>query len=349
MTFVKNAWYMAGWSGDLGAAPLAITMLGEPVVLFRGADGLVGALSDVCPHRAVPLSMGTVAGNHIVCPYHGIELDRQAVCRKNPHVQGAPDRLKGRAYPVQERHGILWVWPGVPEAADPDQIPDYSWFASPDQFTTGRGYLHIAADYRLVIDNLLDLAHADYIHAGTVGQPGAAEVQQVTVLRDGNTVSVNTLWPDLPPSALHRQAWTATERVDKYLDMKWLPASNLLLDLGIMAPGATRESGIRTPAAHILTPETESSTHYFWAFARDFDMANEDLTQRLVTVIDRAFRTEDKPIIEAAQRNIAMTGATLANFTKGDAGSAMVRRDLDRLARAENEPVPVPDSVSNLM
>jgi vanillate O-demethylase monooxygenase subunit len=102
-----------------------------------------------------------------------------------------------------------------------------------------------------------------------------------------------------------------------------------------MAPGTARETGIRTPAAHILTPETENSTHYYWISARDFDLDNDELTQHLVGVINRAFLTEDKPIIEAAQRNIERTGATLVNFTKGDAGSAMVRRDLDKLAAQE--------------
>ena len=338
MSFVRNAWYMAAWAGDLSEKPLAITMLDDPIVIFRGADGALGALADVCPHRAVPLSLGTVGGDHIVCPYHGIELDRTGICRRNPHVQGPPDRLSARAYPVAELHGIIWVWPGEPARADVATIPDYGWFDAPDRFATGRGYLHIAADYRLVIDNLMDLAHADYIHPNTVGQPGAAEVQQVAVVREGNTVSVNTLWPDLPPSALHKQAWTRTKRVDKYLDMKWHPPSNLLLDLGIMAPGAPRESGIHTPAAHILTPETDRTTHYFWAFARDFDKADTGLTERLVDVIGRAFRTEDKPIIEAAQRNIERTGAVLRNFTKGDTGSGMVRRDLDKLVAAERAP-----------
>lgn len=335
MTFVRNAWYMAAWSKDLGDKPLAITMLNEPVVIFRGTNGAVGALADVCPHRAVPLSLGTVAGDHIVCPYHGIELDMAGVCRKNPHIQGPPDRLKTRAYPVADKHGIIWVWPGEAEAADVDAIQDYSWFNSPELFATGHGYLHIEADYRLVIDNLMDLAHADYIHPNTVGQPGAAEVQQVAILREGDTISVNTLWPDLPPSALHKQAWTRTERVDKYLDMTWQPASNLLLNLGIMAPGEARESGIHTPGAHILTPETDRTTHYFWAFARDFDKENDALTERLVEVVGRAFQTEDKPIIEAAQRNIERTGAKLANFTKGDTGSGMVRRELEKLSAQE--------------
>jgi vanillate O-demethylase monooxygenase subunit len=90
MTFVKNAWYMAGWASELGQTPRAITMLNDPVVLFRGEDGVAGALLDVCPHRAVPLSLGTVAGNHIVCPYHGIELDRGAVCRRTRMFRAPP-------------------------------------------------------------------------------------------------------------------------------------------------------------------------------------------------------------------------------------------------------------------
>ncbi|WP_174293412.1 aromatic ring-hydroxylating dioxygenase subunit alpha [Sphingomonas bacterium] len=334
MTFVRNAWYMAGWSDDLADTPLAITILNDPIVIFRGTDG-IGALLDVCPHRAVPLSAGTVAEGNLVCPYHGIAFDTGGTCRKNPHIQGPPDRLKARAYPIADKHGILWVWLGQADLASVDAIPDYGWFDSPGRYAAGGGYVHIEADYRLVIDNLMDLAHADYIHPTTVGQPGAAEVQQVAVVREGDTISVNTLWPDLPPSALHRQAWTRTERVDKYLDMKWQPATNLLLNLGIMAPGTPRDSGVHTPTAHILTPETDRTTHYFWKFARDFDIANAPLTERLVEIIGRAFSTEDKPIIEAAQRNIDRTGAKLTNFTKGDTGSGMVRRELERLATQE--------------
>ena len=335
VSFVRNAWYMAAWSQDLGHAPLGVTVLNDPLVVFRAGNGSVGVLYDVCPHRAVPLSLGRVAGDHIVCPYHGIELDTAGICRLNPHVQGASERLKTRAYPVAEMHGIIWVWPGQASLADTGLIPDYTWFNSPDQFTTRRGYTHIAADYRLIIDNLMDLAHADYIHPHTVGQPGAAEVQVATVVRDGDTIAVNTIWPNLPPSALHRQGWTRTEKVDKYLDMKWRPASNLLLDLGIMAPGEPRESGIRTPGAHILTPETERTTHYFWATARDFDRGNDELSARIFEIVGRAFSQEDKPIIEAMQRNMERTGATFTNFTKGDAGSAMVRREIDRRVAQE--------------
>jgi len=334
MTFVRNTWYMAGWSKDL-SSPVARTILNTPIVLFRASSGEIGALHDVCPHRAVPLSLGKVSGNHIVCPYHGLEFDTGGVCRRNPHVKGPSHAIKARDFRAIDRHGIIWIWMGIEAQANPDAIPDYSWFNSPDQFATGTGYLHIDADYRLIIDNLMDLAHADYIHPHTVGSPGAAEVQQAEVVREGDTISVNALWPDLPPNAINKQFWTRTPHVDQYLDMKWHRASSMLLNLGIMAPGEPRESGLHTPSAHILTPETERSTHYFWAFARDFDKSNTRLTETIVEVVGAAFTREDKPMIEAAQRNLDRGVAKLLNFTVGDSGSARVRRELERLAALE--------------
>ncbi len=143
MSFVRNAWYMAAWSHAVTDKPVAVTVLGDPLVIFRAADGTAGILLDVCPHRAVPLSMGTVSQGHLVCPYRGIELDTAGVCRRNPHVQGSPERLRARAFPAAERFGGIWVWPGDAALADPARIPDYSWFDSPAEFSTRRGHTHV--------------------------------------------------------------------------------------------------------------------------------------------------------------------------------------------------------------
>lgn len=332
---IKNAWYMGAWARELDSGPTGRTLLGEPVVMFRTEDGSVAALADVCPHRAVPLSLGRVVGDRIRCPYHALEFDAGGVCRHNPHVKGPPDRLKTRTYPVVERYGMIWMWPGDPAKSDPDRIPDYGWFADPDRFTTARGYVHIAADYRLVIDNLMDLTHAEYIHVDTVGAPGASEVVQGEVVRLADGIAVNSFLPNLPPNNAGKMMWTRSERVDQYADITWRAPSALLLDLGIMEPGHPRSSGHHTPSAHILTPEGDRGTHYFWAFARDFKMGNAEVTALIEKVIGSAFTNEDKPMLEAAQRNIDLTGAKLANFSLGDAASAHVRREIERLEAAE--------------
>jgi vanillate O-demethylase monooxygenase subunit len=333
--FMRNVWYMAAWCREIGEQPLGRVILNEPVVMFRGLNGELGALRDACPHRAVPLSMGTVKHGNIRCPYHGLEFDTKGVCRHNAHVKGPPDRIVDKVYPVVERYGMVWIWMGDAALADPDLIVDHSIMDDPDQFAVSTGYLNIKADYRLAIDNLMDLAHAEFLHPNTVGSPGSTEVEQVEVVVEDRSVTVNTLRPDLPPNAIDKVWWTKTPHVDQYLDMTWRPASNLFLDISITGPGEPRADGIRTPGAHILTPETDRSTHYFWAFGRDFDKDNTELSNIISQTIGTAFNAEDSPIIEAAQRMLDMTQMPLMNFTRGDAGSAHVRRALERLIKQE--------------
>ena len=335
MTFIRNAWYAAARTDEVADRPLARTILNEPVVLFRNEDGEAGALLDACPHRGVPLSMGRVEGGLIRCPYHAMKFDVVGVCRENPHVQGPPDRLKGKTFPLAERHGFLWIWMGDPALADQSAIVDYSLFGPGSDYVIATDYLKVAADYRLVIDNLMDLAHAEFIHPETVGSPGAHKVEQAEVVRGEDSITVKTLWPDLPPNAVNKPIWTESQHVDAWQDMTWRAPANLYLDLGVNAPGKQRSDGIHTPSAHILTPETERSTHYFWCFARKFAPDDPNVTEGIRAVVNQAFGMEDRPVLEAAQRRIDETGITLTNLTVGDAGSAQVRRRIDRLVLEE--------------
>ena len=336
MSFLRNSWYAGAWSKELAGGPVGRVMLNEPVALYRSDDGAVAALRDVCPHRAVPLSRGRVRADRLVCPYHGLEFDRSGVCRHNPHVMGPADRIKVASYPVCEKHGMVWVWMGEPENADPSNLPEYPWLDCPDRYTSGQGYTKVEADYRLIIDNLLDLAHAEFLHLNTVGSPGASRVAQAQMVRGESSISVNAVWPDLPPSAVFKHVWTKSDRVDQYQNMTWQPAGNLLLDLGIHPPGGSKSDGWHVPSAHILTPETGTSTHYFWAFARDFAIGDDDITRAIVELAGMAFGCEDKPMIEAAQRMLTLTDTKLLDFTVGDRGSSAVRREIERMTSEEN-------------
>ena len=335
MTFIRNAWYAAARTDEVGDGLLARTIVGVPVVLFRGSGGEAGALLDACPHRAVPLSMGAVHEGLIRCPYHAMEFDHHGICRHNPHVKGPPERLKGRSFPLADRHGFLWIWMGEPSLADGEAIPDYSLFGPSSNYTIATDYLRVEADYRLVIDNLMDLAHAEFIHPETVGSPGAHKVEQAEVIRGEDSITVRTLWPDLPPNAVNRPIWTESAHVDAWQDMTWRAPSNLFLDLGVNAPGKQRADGIHTPSAHILTPETERSTHYFWCFAREFAPDDPAVTEGIRGVVNRAFGEEDRPVLEAAQRRLDETGIRLLNLTVGDAGSAQVRQRIEKLVQKE--------------
>ena len=84
MTFLRNQWYCAGFSDDLKEAPVAVKILGEPIVLYRASGGKAVALQDRCPHRFAPLSKGRICGANIECPYHGLEFGADGHCTKNP-------------------------------------------------------------------------------------------------------------------------------------------------------------------------------------------------------------------------------------------------------------------------
>jgi vanillate O-demethylase monooxygenase subunit len=90
------------------------------------------------------------------------------------------------------------------------------------------------------------------------------------------------------------------------------------------------------PWLHLLTPETETSTHYFWRFARDFDRDKPGVTEAIASYGSKAFEEEDKPMLESAQRTIARTGAKLVNFTSGDSASAHIRRIIDQQLMQES-------------
>ena len=121
-SYLRNAWYVAAWSDDLAdGGVLGRTILKEPVVLYRKADGNVAALQDRCPHRFAPLSMGKVLnGDRIQCPYHGLEFNSSGTCVLNPHgTKNIPPRARVRSYPVTEKHKAIWIWMG-------EKAPDHS-------------------------------------------------------------------------------------------------------------------------------------------------------------------------------------------------------------------------------
>ena len=128
--FPKNAWYVACTPAEIDEKPLGRTVCGERIVFFRGPQGQAAALEDWCPHRGAPLSMGHVAEGKLVCGYHGLEMgcDGRTLAMPGQRVRGFPPL---RSYPLIERYGFVWVWPGTASAASPELLPPLSWAEDP--------------------------------------------------------------------------------------------------------------------------------------------------------------------------------------------------------------------------
>src|SRR5687767_6922103 len=108
MTFIRNTWYVASWTHELAPGTcLAITILDEPLVLFRSADGSAAALRDCCCHRNAPLSHGRCENGLLRCMYHGLMFDGTGRCVLIPGQNHVPAACRVRAYPTLESGG--WI------------------------------------------------------------------------------------------------------------------------------------------------------------------------------------------------------------------------------------------------
>jgi nitrite reductase/ring-hydroxylating ferredoxin subunit len=122
--FLRNQWYTAATSAELGERPLARTICNEPLVIFRSGSGDVAVLTDRCPHRKAPLSSGEVVGNDIQCGYHGIRFAPDGACTRVPGNAQIGPNFRARSFPACEIHGLIFVWLGEGALADPALIPD---------------------------------------------------------------------------------------------------------------------------------------------------------------------------------------------------------------------------------
>jgi phenylpropionate dioxygenase-like ring-hydroxylating dioxygenase large terminal subunit len=342
MNFIRNAWYVACWSAEVKVgAMFNRRLLDEPVVFFRKEDGAAVALQDRCPHRFIPLHLGTVRGDRIECGYHGLQFDCSGKCIKNPHGDGKiPAAAKVRSYPVQDRHGMLWIWMGDGDgAATP--VPDYSMIeAGSGYLTSTGGYIHIKANYELMAENLLDLSHITYLHDGLLGSPEQVGADQVVKDQDGE-IHCNRWMPEISVPGVFDMLYERDGgKVDMWTNMRWLPPSCFVLDSGVHAAGGAREDHGWYYGVHILTPEGPLTTHYHFAAA--LPLGTRLTTEEAAKFAEMrrfAFQEQDKPILDAQQAAIGNNDfwdmkPVLLSI---DAGPVRMRRALERMLAAEKQ------------
>lgn len=345
--YLRNAWYAAAFADEVAEVPLARTLLDVDMVLFRRSDGTVALLEDRCAHRFAPLSQGRVKGDEIECGYHGLRFDGSGACTHNPHSGGEPARpgVRVRAWPALERDGFIWFWPGDPDRRDEALLPRFPFLSDPDRFSTIKGRLHVRGHYQLVVDNLLDLSHAAYLHpefaASGVSAERALAATTTRLERRGRTVYNYRLRSGLPsPGPSRRLFGFGDEPMNSKSHMTWHPPAVLDFDLGQWEVGTPEEDGLALPQAHVITPETEFTSHYFFANARNRRLNDPEVDQALLKVFDTAFRTQDEPMIEAVQRRMGRVSdirELKPVLLATDAAPLAARRLLARLIADEDQ------------
>jgi len=337
MNYLRNIWYVVAWADEITQDKvLARTVLETPLALFRRTDGSTAALLDRCPHRFAPLSMGCVKGDTVVCGYHGLGFDGTGACTLNPH--GPIRRSMGiPAYRTHEVHGAVWIWMGDQERADPALIPNMSYLTDAPPTAFSKGYLAARGNYEIFVDNIMDLSHADYLHPSTLGGAGVTGTKP-DVVETEDHVDVTWFVPNQKPSPLLKKLYPdLPESTDTFQRVRWYAPGIMRLVAGSMAAGAPEEDALANFNAHILTPETSTSSHYFFAATRNFRVKDGELNAEIAAAREHIFGTEDKPMIEAIQNRMGDAEFWTLNplLFSVDAAPVRVRRRLKQMIEAE--------------
>jgi vanillate monooxygenase len=339
--FPKNTWYVACTPDEIDEKPLGRKICGESIVFYRGAQGQVAALDDFCPHRGAPLSLGKVLEGKLVCGYHGLEMgcDGKTIAMPGQRVRGFPAI---RSYPVVERYGFVWVWTGDAALADESKIKHLEWHENPE-WAYGGGLFHIACDYRLMIDNLMDLTHETYVHATSIGQKEIDESPCKTTV-DGDQVITSRFMENITPPPFWKMALRGNNLaddvpVDRWQICRFTPPSNVMIEVGVAHAGkggydAAPEHKAYSVVVDFITPETETSIHYFWGMARKFNPKDKALTASIREGQGKIF-SEDLAMLELQQRNLLAHPERSLLMLNIDAGGVQSRKILDRLMAAE--------------
>jgi len=335
MELTRNSWYAAAWGDEVGRHMLSRSFFGEKTLLYRKEDGTVAMLLDRCPHKGAPLSLGELKGDIVACPYHGLEFDCAGKCIRIPSQSAIPPTAKVRAFPCTERYGLVWFWPGDPEAADVTKIFDISHYGKPEWDVLHGPYTHFPASIENILDNLVDPAHTTFVHKKTIGGADASDVP-LTVEQKDDAIVVGRWIEQSEPVPVMQKYGQFSGLIDRWQYYSVFLPNISLVDMGAIDTGkardeAARNAQYRTLSYAILTPESSDTTHYFWFVLRCFALGDAQVSQDMRQAYIDTFN-EDRVLLGAIQRNCDdMLGTPLRLAI--DNASIRLRRALERIAK----------------
>lgn len=336
--FLKNCWYVAARSREVGRALTARTILNEPIVLYRRQDDIVVALENVCPHRKLPLSMGRLRGNNVECGYHGLQFDSTGSCVAAPTQNRIPPSAKVISYPVVEKCGFVWIWMGDPYNSDQSRLYQVANYEDENWGISEGSTLEIDCNYLYITDNLLEPSHVAWVHQTSFAAPGTQDSPLNTeVLDDGVLVSRWIFDRPLPPYyAPFVKFHGNCDRLQHYE----VRIPGIAINKSVFTPAGTGgdelalgENAYIMISYNFMTPVDNDRTMYYWFQHRNTDPNDDAVSARLNEGAVMAFN-EDRVVLESVHQGMA-TGRP-PHFNLGiDAGSLRFRQLLDTAIAAE--------------
>ena len=312
--WLKNAWYVIAWDHEIPVASdptlFSRKVLNEPILVFRQRDGGLAAMADKCCHRHAPLSVGRREGDCVRCGYHGLKFDAQGQCVEVPGMDKPPPKACVKTYPLVVRNKWVFVWMGDPALADTSQLPDNFSCDHPD-WVNIPGYLHYDTPYLLICDNLLDFSHLSYVHEKTLGGSTAiAQARPIIEKVNANGqrgVKVSRFIDDVPAPPFYQRFRHFDSHLNRWFVYDFLLPATLLMSSGGQPVNDAKGDLSRAVQLHscqTLTPETETSTHYFFQQSHPAGAGDETIKQSIFNSLVEAFN-EDRDMITAQFRNLS--------------------------------------------
>jgi phenylpropionate dioxygenase-like ring-hydroxylating dioxygenase large terminal subunit len=347
--FLRNYWYVAAFSHEVGEEPLARVLLNEAVVLYRTADGRVAALEDACAHRLMPLSKGKVSGDALVCCYHGLAFNSEGTCVNVPRMTKPPHGIRVKSYPAVERYGAIWLWFGDPQTADESKIFDCSLLAR-DGSDSMRIYFYVKANFMLINDNLTDLLHVAFLHnpshRARYNQVGASAIGndeiehgKLDVRQEGAEIHGDWIWSVITPPPTFKMLAGIQGRADGWVLSRFQPPSFFVNPIGFAETGT---GAIESPLEQgkgkfsftlyqCITPETERTTHFFKLLAHKWAPEMCERGNQLINNVN----AEDIWAMELQQQTLDRNPAAQMHYIHTDGAVLRMRRLIEKLSREE--------------
>jgi phenylpropionate dioxygenase-like ring-hydroxylating dioxygenase large terminal subunit len=338
-TIPQDQWYVAAYGREIGRELFSRTICAESILFWRTESGQVTAMSDRCVHRRFPLSQAPtrLVGDQVICGYHGFTYGADGACVAVPGQTRVPRTARLRSYPVVEQDSFVWVFIGDPDRADTTPIPRAPWLDSPD-WTTVSGMEPLAARFGLLVDNLLDLSHETYLHGGYIGTPEVAGTPITTEVDDAaGVVRVTRHMDDAECPPFYSRSTGLQGRISRWQDIEYTPPCLYLLHSRIAPvgslpnPDGTDPDAFHVEVVYAITPETEHSTHDFWAVARDFALGDQGVSDFLAEQ-NRTVVLQDVEALDVLERVIATEPPGYQELSINiDTGGLAARRMLARM------------------
>ncbi|CEJ10599.1 Toluene-4-sulfonate monooxygenase system iron-sulfur subunit TsaM1 [bacterium YEK0313] len=288
---IKGLWYVAAPGRDLKPGKLLNkTLVGQPVLMGRAANGEVFAIRDHCPHRGIPLRYGQFDGESIQCCYHGWRFDTSGTCVEIPSLREGQQmdltKIKCGSYPCVERQGLIWIFfakdgetPAEAGQPEPPLMPDFAADTRPG--------FHIMLPFHCSVDHaafgLMDPTHAAYVHTSWWFKKGAKKLRPKEKKFAPSELGWSMVRHELPPQNIAYK----------------LLGTPVTTEISYMLPGLRIENirGAKYQATGLtaLTPvnEGETEVHQFFWVSASWMSALRPLFEHLM----RVFLDQDRRVV----------------------------------------------------